>query len=128
MGNIKINLNSNFPPNAKQLLQHNFRKSFFFDLIAMHINMWCRSSKNSRHYTHGSFSKQCQPKPSTFSTSNSTNNKRRALVIACIWPEKKASAAGVRTWNIVDLLLEHNYDVSFISPGKQNSYPFYNYK
>lgn len=47
--------------------------------------------------------------------SNETAKRPTALILASVWPEKKASAAGLRTWNWIDFFLQEGFEVHLAS-------------
>jgi glycosyltransferase involved in cell wall biosynthesis len=46
----------------------------------------------------------------------------RVLYLGYVWPEPRSSAAGVRTWNVIDSCLGAGFDVIFGSPCKDNEH------
>ncbi len=43
-------------------------------------------------------------------------------MIGYVWPEPQSSAAGLRDWNLIETLLQAQWNVSYISPSAQNAY------
>ncbi len=41
-------------------------------------------------------------------------------IIGYVWPEKDASAAGMRTWNLLQIFKEADYDVHYLCGAKEN--------
>ena len=46
----------------------------------------------------------------------------KALFIGYVWPEPQSSAAGLRTWNILEALLQSGFKLTFASPSQRNTF------
>ena len=46
----------------------------------------------------------------------------KALFIGYVWPEPLSSAAGIRTWNLLEALLQGGWEVTFASPSQTNGF------
>uniref|UniRef100_A0A061SL83 Glycosyltransferase family 4 protein n=1 Tax=Tetraselmis sp. GSL018 TaxID=582737 RepID=A0A061SL83_9CHLO len=51
-----------------------------------------------------------------------TFRENRAVIVSPLWPERSSSAAGVRTWGLIDLFESWLWKISYLSPAKPNSY------
>ncbi len=46
----------------------------------------------------------------------------RILIIGHIWPEPQSSAAGLRSWNLINTFLKAQWEVNFASPSAESSH------
>ncbi len=46
----------------------------------------------------------------------------KVLIIGYVWPEPESSAAGLRSWNLIDSFTSFGWDITFASASKGNSY------
>ncbi|RLO13176.1 hypothetical protein DYB28_001452 [Aphanomyces astaci] len=49
-------------------------------------------------------------------------NGKAILIAGSVWPERPSSAAGVRTCDMIDILLDEGWDVVCISPSRLNAH------
>lgn len=49
-------------------------------------------------------------------------SRLKVLIIGYVWPELQSSAAGLRDWNLIETFQDAQWDVSFASPSKINSF------
>src|SRR5690606_23220294 len=50
------------------------------------------------------------------------SRSKRLLFLGYVWPEPTSSAAGVRTWNLLQFFLEEGWQIQFISPSKRSDF------
>lgn len=50
--------------------------------------------------------------------------KNRILIIGCVWPEPKSSAAGVRMMQLIDIFQSLNYQITFASACAKTQHAF----
>jgi hypothetical protein len=51
-----------------------------------------------------------------------SRDQRTALILGYVWPEPRSSAAGVRTWQLIECLRAGGWNVRFAAPCKDNEH------
>ncbi|ETV92608.1 hypothetical protein H310_13063 [Aphanomyces invadans] len=96
-----------------------------FDLEArLAANMdpaWFQPLEMQKKPTHHQPPPLATTSPST-ATPRTKKNGWTVLVAGSVWPERTSSAAGVRTADMIGILLDEGYNVVCISPSRLNSH------
>ncbi|MES2590189.1 MAG: glycosyltransferase [Bacteroidota bacterium] len=50
--------------------------------------------------------------------------KNNLLIIGNVWPEPKSSAAGTRILQVIDLFLDQNFEITFVSAASKSEFSF----